>query len=169
MLAGPVTGQHGGRRTMSRRSKPYTSSEIQAIRGNWYAAHYERRSIAKSISETDTDLARAYRFINAQIHAPGLGIVGNPFDPEKELLPGIFGIWPPSAAFVAANRTFRYNDIDWSLLVSWYWSAEGWSIFQELWKNLPEPVDFIHMGMCTTQEVVQLVHIKNMPDAPASP
>lgn len=42
----------------------------------------------------------------------------------------------PSAYKLAAER-----GIDASLLNPWYLTAEGWTEFQRLWQQLPEPVD----------------------------
>lgn len=134
------------------------SGEIHSIRARWYAAHFNNRAQAEAIQRQQPELARVYQYLCSRIEAPVLGIMGN-YESAETHPDGTRKIWPPPAAFTLAQGR---ADLDYFLVCPWYWTAEGWQEFQRQWANLPEPWDFVHSPMCTTEYNKAVVHIERL-------
>jgi len=124
------------------RQTKITAKEIQRSRRDWYAFHYEKRAKFKALGEHDQHV---YMEAAMRVSPPTMTIFGGfkenwPTSEESRMLGQIQGL------------------IDFDLACPWYVSDYGWNAFQELWKQLPEPVDLSTDGVWTKTPVVHIVH-----------
>lgn len=143
---------------MPRRQKALGAKQIQEARGDWYTVHFERRQRALIIAKDSPTLAALYRHALESLPWPALHVMGADEHPTDELMPGVKAAWPPAEAFFVLRAYRQYWEIDFQLVNPWYWSDAGWMEFQRLWKALPEPVEFVPVGLCTKMPVVPALH-----------
>ena len=110
---------------MPRHAQKITAKEIQRARGDWYAYHYEKRAKFKALG---THEQHVYMEAAMRVSPPVMTIYG-----------GFMESWPNQEETRMLCRIQGLIDID--LACPWYVSDYGWQSFQELWKQLPEPVD----------------------------
>ncbi len=117
-----------------------TSQQIQRARADWYSYHYEIRQRFRNL---DSDTQMRYRVIAGLLPGPVLSIYG-----------GVSPDYPAREFYDLA----RDRNLDVHLLNPWYLSDAGWSAFQDLWKQLPEPVDLLAEAVWTKRGLVHIVH-----------
>lgn len=105
-----------------------TAKEVQKSRAEWYAFHYEQRQKARNLHPSRLE---SYQHITRLIAPPKMTVFG-----------GVTGDFPERRAYEIA-----YNSgLDVNLINPWYLSEAGWQTFQNLWAQLPEPVDILTEG-----------------------
>lgn len=116
------------------------AKDIQRSRGNWWNFHYEKRQkfLSLPVNEQHT-----YQNAAMLISPPEITIYGGlpesrPSRDEMRVLMSVQGM----------------KDVD--LANPWYTSDEGWQQFNELWQQLPEPVDDLSTKGCV--QVGAVVH-----------
>lgn len=119
-----------------------TARDIQKARANWYQFHYEKRAKFKALSINEQHI---YEHAAFRIPPPTLTIYG-----------GLPGDYPTSADIRTLMSIQGMRDTD--LANPWYVSEAGWQEFQELWQQLPEPVDLSTEACVQKYPLVHIVH-----------
>jgi hypothetical protein len=115
-----------------------TKHDVQLARSEWYAHHYESRATVKAMA---THELHTLQHIANQLPPPEMTVFGG--TPRDWLTPEVF-------------RLAYVNQVDVNLVCPWYLSDAGWDQFQELWKQLPEPVDLYTEGCVQVGELFHL-------------
>lgn len=119
---------------MSRKAK-ISAKDIQRSRRDWYLFHFENRQTIKAISD---DMLRSYQYIAGVIKPPHMTVYG-----------GVSEDWPERKAYELCNKF----ELDVNLINPWYLSDSGWQALQELWQQLPEPVNLSTEGCVQVGEL----------------
>lgn len=127
---------------MPRELVKMTAKDIQRSRAGWWKFHYEKRATFKALPIGDQHM---YQNAARLISTPELTIYG-----------GLSGDWPAAAELRTLAHVQGIRDFD--LANPWYVSDEGWQQFNELWNQLPEPVDLYTDGCVQVGTVVHTVH-----------
>lgn len=119
-----------------------TARQVQIARRDWWAFHYEQRQRAKQLT---SDQAFAYQYIASAIKQPEMTVFG-----------GVHDTYPERLAYEMCGK----QGLDVNLVNPWYLTDEGWSQFQDLWNQLPEPVD-LYTPPCV--QIGELYTLSTMP------
>ena len=119
-----------------------SAKEIQLSRRDWYAYHYEKRAKFKALGTHEQHI---YMEAAMKVSPPAMTIYG-----------GFMESWPNQEETRMLGRTQGLIDFD--LACPWYVSDYGWQTFQELWKQLPEPVDSPTGHLWAESAVIHTAH-----------
>lgn len=116
--------------------------DIQRCRRDNYVSYFDDRERFKSLS---VELQDVYRKLASRLPMPRLNVYGCSdlsYDEERALI-----------------MLAVHSGVDVNFLNPWLVSEEGWQNFQDQWADLPEPMEVgIPVSLCTTHEVVHIVH-----------
>ena len=127
---------------MPRKKEKITIEDIQIARGGWYQFHYEKRQKYLALP---INTQHIYEHAAMRISPPRLTIYGG--------LPGDY----PSREELEILGTIQ-GMADFDLANPWYVSQAGWEAFQQLWTNMPEPVNLYTAPGVQIGAVVHIVH-----------
>lgn len=127
---------------MPRKQLKMSARDVQQSRSEWWQFHYEKRAMFKALNPNEQ---HTYQNASMLISPPTMTIYG-----------GLPEAWPTRDDFRALSRVQAMEDID--LCCPWYVSEAGWQMFNELWNQLPEPVDLYTSGCVQVGDVVHTVH-----------
>lgn len=122
-----------------------TAREVQKSRAEWYAFHYEQRAKAEHLTANRLE---SYQHVARLIAPPTMTVFG-----------GVPENFPERRAYEIAYS----SGLDVNLINPWYLSESGWQTFQNLWAQLPEPVDILSTPPCV--QLGELFHLSTMPEA----
>jgi hypothetical protein len=122
-------------------SRKLTQASLQRIftqRADNYAHHFECWTEVKTMSGEFRDLIA---HAASHLRMPFLTIFGSTFYTRDDHL----------VLIVLAKQIGMEDPF---LINPWYTSEAGWQAFQDAWKNMPDPVDFVPRWVGTKREVV---------------
>lgn len=103
-------------------------TDVQIARSEWYEFHYQNRQLA---AQMPAETLHTLQYLAAILPPPELTPFGG--TPKDWITPDVF-------------RLSYKHGVDVNLICPWYLSTAGWKQFQDLWRNLPEPVDLYTEG-----------------------
>jgi len=118
-----------------------SANDIQRARRDWYTFHYDKRTTFKALPINDQHIYENAAF---RVSPPDMTIYG-----------GLRESWPTSEEMQILMKIQGMRDTD--LCNPWYVSDAGWNDFQQLWAQLPEPVDL------SREQSYPIVHVVQNP------
>lgn len=125
-----------------------TAKKVQLSRRDWYTFHFDNHEKVKNLP---SEILHKYQYVASMIESPTMTIFG-----------GLPGDYPKREAFELCGK----HELDANLLNSWYLSEDGWNAFQDLWSQLPEPVD-LYTTPCV--QIGELYTLYTMPSESETP
>jgi len=132
--------------------KGFIAHTIQWSRYNQWSYHYETRAIFRN-SFSEEYLSQIDRAAAKFMHFPEVDI---------------FGRSPMPDLFIHADLIHYLQPLALHLLNPWYWTQEGWEVFNEQWMSLPEPQD-LWITRCKTVDNLWITCGKGVDNLPTYP